>query len=70
MDFLDIMDNDDGSEVDSEEEQEDSGLSSSLDFGITKVQLEENYEMLGSEAPREESSILLSELRLKHPQVH
>ena len=69
MDILDLVDfgvDSDGAESEPEiDDQMDVGYQ----HGITEEQLEKNYQMLGSVAPQEKSSILLSELRVKHPEV-
>ena len=69
MDYLDLVDTG-GVDSGSDSEQEVEELGSGFDHGITKELLEANYKMLGSVAPQQTSSILLSELRGKHPQVH
>ena len=68
MDILDLGDAGEVTSEDSEEETED--LAAPAQHGITKELLEANYQMLGSIAPQEKSSIVLSELRVKHPQVN
>ena len=69
---MDILDLGDAGEVASEdsEEEETEDLAAPAQHGITKELLEANYQMLGSIAPQEKSSIVLSELRIKHPQVN
>ena len=69
---MDILDLGDAGEVTSEdsEEEETEDLAAPAQHGITKELLEANYQMLGSIAPQEKSSIVLSELRVKHPQVN
>ena len=69
---MDILDLGDAGEVASEdsEEEETEDLAAPAQHGITKELLEANYQMLGSIAPQEKSSIVLSELRVKHPQVN
>ena len=69
---MDILDLGDAGEVASEdsEEEETEDLAAPAQHGITKELLETNYQMLGSIAPQEKSSIVLSELRVKHPQVN
>ena len=68
---MDILDLEDAGEVDSENELESEDEDSTVqsEYGISVHQLEANYQMLGSVAPQEKSSILLPELRVKHPQV-
>ena len=69
---MDILDLGDAGEVSSEdsEEEETEDLAAPAQHGITKELLEANYQMLGSIASQEKSSIVLSELRVKHPQVN
>ena len=69
---MDILDLGDAGEVSSEdsEEEETEDLAAPAQHGITKELLEANYQMLGSIAPQEKSSIVLSEMRVKHPQVN
>ena len=70
MDILDLVDT---GEVDSEDEdevEETGDLPVAAHHGISKEMLEANYQMLGSVAPQEKSSISLVELRVKYPQVY
>ena len=70
MDILDLVDT---GEVDSEDEdevEETGDLLVAAHHGISKEMLEANYQMLGSVAPQEKSSISLVELRVKYPQVY
>ena len=67
MDILDLVAN---GEVDSEDEEAEVEETASSQHGITREMLEANYQMLGSTAPQEKSSIVLSELRVKYPQVN
>ena len=71
---LDILDLVDAGEVDSEDEEEEEeeteDLAAPSRHGISKESLEANYQMLGSRSPQEKSSIVLSELRAKYPQVN
>ena len=66
MDILDLVD---AGEVDSEDEETED-LAAPSRHGITKESLEANYQMLGTTSPQEKSSIVLSELRVKYPQVN
>ena len=66
MDILDLVD---AGEVDSEDEETED-LAEPSRHGITRESLEANYQMLGTTSPQEKSSIVLSELRVKYPQVH
>ena len=65
MDILDLVD---AGEVDSEDEETED-LAEPSRHGITRESLEANYQMLGTTSPQEKSSIVLSELRVKYPQV-
>ena len=66
MDILDLVN---AGEVDSEDEVEETE-DLPAHHGITKEALEANYQMLGSPSPQEKSSIVLSDLRVKYPQVN
>ena len=69
MDILDLID---AGEVDSEDSEDEVEDAEDLParHGITKETLEANYQMLGSPSPHEKSSIVLSELKVKYPQVN
>ena len=70
MDILDLVDTGEVDSKDEDEVEETGDLPLASQHGITKEILEANYQMLGSVAPQEESSISLVELRVKYPQVY
>ena len=70
MDILDLVDTGEVDSKDEDEVEETGDLPVTAHHGISKEMLEANYQMLGSVAPQEKSSISLVELRVKYPQVY